>query len=866
MSGKCTQHLNTSMTMDSGPKSTALHVLLCLTVWWGASSFANVFTKQALKDGMPSMQLSALQLLTGGMLGWMGLVVQLAAQETHSAIAAARLSYARLQAAWSSHARAMVGLGIAQALGTLATTVAMRVGPAPLIQIVKATEPMCVLALQVAFMRAVPSKRLVLGVTIMVLGVALLTSSQPHVSWQGLSLGFMANLAFASRNILTSTLCKSSLPVGSAEVFIMFSLTGGLGLCVMVVVAGWAAGWSSSLATVPAAAWLACILHGVYNMASTHLLQLLSVESHAVANLLKRVLIVWALQAVFGELALTLSSIGAILVVFAGFAVFLYAKVQAKAHGHRDGSAAPTDLLSCRCATRELCAAPSRWPHLACLAIIVSALALGAWAGFGDRSVARFRQWASAGGTAAGGAVLAHGYYEGYIGRGNLGDELLFTEAAEMLRHAVSRRVGYALPPVWMDLDARPGMETHLKRRDGDCFHITAGNSSIIAPGACADFSILGGGSLMLPWHTGKLLPFAESGGPVLLFGTGFQDLQVPLEYDTVHALATTEHQNTSITSLLPTEFRDRVCPTLRRVHRNFQLGGVRGPLSKKLVSACSPGFGLPVLYDAGLLAAALFQASAQERRLLDSIQSNADIPLIAVNYFHCGNHYCTGRAEALKDAMAAAVQHTLAALPTARVVLYAMEPGQLDHGHSLRSSVLDMCAAREQADCGARMHVLQEVPSAGFVVEMHRRGPFSLSMKLHSMILSAAAGTPFVNIAYLLKAFDFGASVQLLQYVLPAHTASSHDMVSLVSKLLDPDALAAARGQIQQHTAWANVQQRIAFDMLLMRVESAQLPALRPTPTQADKAWACPAGQQLRVAARTFDLGGELVVHCSLA
>ena len=73
---------------------------------------------------------------------------------------------------------------------------------------------------------------------------------------------------------------------------------------------------------------------------------------------------------------------------------------------------------------------------------------------------------------------------------------------------------------------------------------------------------------------------------------------------------------------------------------------------------------------------------------------------------------------------------------------------------------------------------MLPQVEDAPVLVELMRRAHFTVGLRLHGNVLSAAAGTPFVSLAYRLKSFDFADSVGMGEFTIRTDTVIQDYMV----------------------------------------------------------------------------------------
>lgn len=233
--------------------------------------------------------------------------------------------------------RALVrGIAASYALGFLLTNAAIAIAAPSFVETFKAAEPLSTVLLAAAFLGERERAATLLALLPIVLGVALASSGSAAYSRSGMLAACASNVAFSSRSVLTKRL-KASHPssaVASSDAALFYHVSR-LGLALLLPCALWldARRLLSALAARPAprSATLVLLLlanaacHATYNGVSFMVLSRVSVASHAVVNICRRVVCIAAAAAAFATPVSALNWLGVGIAV-AGAAAFARSK------------------------------------------------------------------------------------------------------------------------------------------------------------------------------------------------------------------------------------------------------------------------------------------------------------------------------------------------------------------------------------------------------------------------------------------------------------------------------------------------------------------------------------------------------------
>lgn len=315
--------------------------------------------------------------------------------------------------------------------------------------------------------------------------------------------------------------------------------------------------------------------------------------------------------------------------------------------------------------------------------------------------------------------------YIGALGAGNLGDEAMFEAAQRLLPH-------YELIPL-----TAPWHEQRLARvgLSGQRFFYSV---------------VLGGGTLINPYWTGKTRAALELGVPVWALGTGVGSSGF--------------EQPSSV------EIREWQ-PLLERLVRI----GVRGPRSRAALAA----IGIRNVDVIGDLALSLTRRQESEP---------ADPPRFAVNVAlpagpESGSEPYR-RLQELEEIVVQLVENGWQLVP---IAMHASDVGPIRH--LLRSVSLD--------------HL--PIPVLETTQQFFRKvGPccFTVGVRLHAVILSCCVGVPPLMLGYRDKCLDFMESMQLAEWHVALESASRDEIAAKVS-LLSRGAAALRPAVLRRAQSW---------------------------------------------------------------
>ncbi|NLM38974.1 MAG: hypothetical protein GX205_02875 [Firmicutes bacterium] len=237
------------------------------------------------------------------------------------------------------------------------------------------------------------------------------------------------------------------------------------------------------------------------------------------------------------------------------------------------------------------------------------------------------------------------------------------------------------------------------------------------------DLVVLGAGSLFELIYLKPLVLAQQYGIPTAIWGSGVDGLSA--EPDVPHDLAY----------------------AIRQVVNQAGAIGLRGPYTRMVlekVGAAHPY--LMVTGDPGLL---------WEKKTHGEANPPSGSPrTIAINWGTARNNVMGGDERQVADALAQFLQNIKKQY---QLLIYPMWHADLEP--CLR--LADMVGSRDVC-------VLEEVPSPEELMAIYEKSVCSINMKLHANIFSAAAGCPFISLAYRWKCIDFAQSVECDEWVLP--------------------------------------------------------------------------------------------------
>lgn len=311
--------------------------------------------------------------------------------------------------------------------------------------------------------------------------------------------------------------------------------------------------------------------------------------------------------------------------------------------------------------------------------------------------------------------------YLGWLGKGNVGDDVLFELFKTMFyKYNQSKTTN-------VNIDPYPIIQN---------YHIDV---------SAYDLIVLGGGSLI---HLEYWLKICERGMqeniPVVSWGTGFDYAYKPESYD----------------SLIPPPYKQSWFLDL---YEKFDYMSVRGPFTKKMLENLGVKRNIDEIGDPALI----YESEIFEDRL----NAKADKKHILVNWGTSYNNIFGKNELKLEQELVTVIQSLLT--NGYKVTIYPIWIEDIPAVKRLSEKVND-----------DRCHVLTEVYEAKLLQKMINSAYLTINMKLHANILSASGNRPFISLAYRGKCFDFARSVDCLEYTVGTDIVTAEKILALVKDI----------------------------------------------------------------------------------
>ncbi|PVE74491.1 polysaccharide pyruvyl transferase family protein [Priestia megaterium] len=302
--------------------------------------------------------------------------------------------------------------------------------------------------------------------------------------------------------------------------------------------------------------------------------------------------------------------------------------------------------------------------------------------------------------------------YIGWIGFGNLGDELLWHVFKELSEKYYSKEEIEVTPSF-------PGVD--FKN---------------VEP---YDTVVLGGGSLLLPGYLQVLQKAADLGKDILIWGSGMDWV----EKEQLNKMLAGE--NISLRTL----FTEKDGELMKDVFNRVSFAGIRGPLAKKALEAIGvDSEKIRIIGDPGLLLSANSIGGKKEK-------------IIGVNWGTTYNRLYGGNELAVEDALANACKKLIQ--QGYKIAIYLVWGSDKASCQRLFDKINDP----EHVVFDEKLHKEQELMTILSCYTM------TINFKLHANILSLAAGVPCVALGYRFKVFDLVSSLELEQCVVSTDSNS---------------------------------------------------------------------------------------------
>lgn len=313
--------------------------------------------------------------------------------------------------------------------------------------------------------------------------------------------------------------------------------------------------------------------------------------------------------------------------------------------------------------------------------------------------------------------------YLGWLGKGNVGDDVLF----ELFKQMVYETYPQTTNKTAINIDSYP-MIPHYEMDIS--FY---------------DLIVLGGGSLLhLPYWLRICQKGMKKNVPVVTWGTG------------IDGMYRTEEDLGVIAKYL-TPFKG--------IYNHFDYLSVRGPYTKQILEQAGTTQSIYTIGDPGL-----FYSPKNNHPAMPAKEHQRHI---LVNWGTAYNHLPKVTEAKLANEMKLAI--TALIQQGYYISIYPIWTEDIPSVKLLAEQV-------NHSRCTA----LTRVYEAKTMMKMLEQSYVTINLKLHGNILSAAANRPFICLAYGGKCFDFSASADFLDYTIAAHTAEHQDIIPLVSNLKD--------------------------------------------------------------------------------
>ncbi|MCA1320831.1 polysaccharide pyruvyl transferase family protein [Bacillus tianshenii] len=325
--------------------------------------------------------------------------------------------------------------------------------------------------------------------------------------------------------------------------------------------------------------------------------------------------------------------------------------------------------------------------------------------------------------------------YIGYLGFNNIGDEVCyesFVQSVNRWSTTVEKIIPY-------DIKKNAGIR-----------HLLSTES--------IDAVILGGGSL---FQGDIFLSLAEEaislGLPIYSYGTG-------IDYLTENTID--QYRNGE--AFEPqTFFNDRRIDTkrIKNVVDALTYTGVRGPLTLQFLKGLTAhSDSIEIIGDSGLVYTPEIDNYISDNYLMD-----LKTPIVAVNWGTTFNKLFGSNEESLENQLAESCMYLIS--KGYHIVIYPMWDKDIESCQKLYGLINN----------NKHVTLIPEVCNSSQVYSFLSKCHFSINIKLHANILSAAATTPFIQLAYRSKGFDFALSIN--QYDNTIYTHSKELLKTVMEK-----------------------------------------------------------------------------------
>ncbi|KGX89274.1 beta 1,4 glucosyltransferase [Pontibacillus marinus BH030004 = DSM 16465] len=324
--------------------------------------------------------------------------------------------------------------------------------------------------------------------------------------------------------------------------------------------------------------------------------------------------------------------------------------------------------------------------------------------------------------------------YIGWIGHKNLGDELMWNLFKEKFDESLGNE----------NWELHGTIRKPARDFDLDQF----------------DLIVLGGGSIICKNNTPVLHEAMKKGKKVMIWGSGI-DL---IEKSDIPLLAAGEKIN--VHNYLAEDIQKKLVEIIE--HAEF--AGVRGPLTYEIIRQVGANEEkLMISGDPGLL---LTQKEKVDEEVKVAILPFKGNKIIGVNWGTSFNHVYGANERNVEDQLAEALKEYIN--NGYKIYLYSV----WDHDTTALKQLYKKVNDHKNVILDTKLH------DQNFLIDLASHFHFTINLKLHANLISLAANTPPIALAYGFKVYDFAKSTQLDQFVIPT------DSMQMKSELMEMEAL----------------------------------------------------------------------------
>lgn len=313
--------------------------------------------------------------------------------------------------------------------------------------------------------------------------------------------------------------------------------------------------------------------------------------------------------------------------------------------------------------------------------------------------------------------------YLGWLGKGNVGDDVLFELFKYMLyKYGQSHTKGDVV-----NIDAYPTVHDYQVNL------------------SAYDLIVLGGGSLIhLEYWLNLCAEGMRSGIPVVSWGTGFDG---PYKEKDYHSTALNEQDINFFST----------------IYEQFNYLSVRGPFTAKMLTNLAIAKEIHEIGDPAFL-----YVSEVFDNHLEMVKQHKHI---LINWGTSHNNIFGGNELAVEQELVTVIRKLISKGYT--ITIYPIWTEDVHAVKRLGKKVND-----------ERCHVQEIVYEAKILQKVIHNSYLSINIKLHANILSAASNRPFISLAYRGKCFDFSKAVNCLDYTIATDEVTAGKIIDLVNDI----------------------------------------------------------------------------------